>query len=480
MTSIKSLYEQLSDENTLNEREELDIHIWLDRYRLMQAARRSAWLAGILFLLPILGAIFYSTRLEDTYIADAKLLFKAASTSALSDVTKREDAGLRSLLGDQTPLSTQTELLLSRPVLQKTIQEVQPVDNSGNLLETKDLRKKVEIEIIGGTDILQIKYEHSDPQIAAQLINTLIENYQEASLESRRSEMRQVKQFIAEQLPRVEENLLIAESELRTFLESNNVISIDEEVKTAVGTLDSMQQEIVEVQAAIEESRIRSEDLQTELQLTPKEALAIGRLSEASSVQSALDKLQGVNQEIKIKKARYKPDSPVMQRLITERDSITQLLYQEVEAVLGEPMEISSDMLYSDPIQLGLIENYIETELNYNSLLKRLETLNAANKNYQQRVASLPRLGQKQRALERQLSTTQETYQTLLRRLEEIQVQQDETINNSHLIEPAVVPTISASSKKAQVIALGVLAGTILSVSITLVASILTPGTRSQ
>lgn len=480
MPSIKSLYEELSDENTLNDREELDVHIWLDRYRFMRATRHSAWLVGIFFFLPILGSVFYSTQVEPTYAADAKLLFKSTSASVLSGVTNREDAVLQSLIGDQTPLTTQTELLLSRPVIQKTIQEVRPKTKDDDLLETKDLRKEIEIKIIGGTDILQIRYEHTDPKIAAQLINTLIKNYQEESLESKRSEMRRVKQFIGEQLPRVEENLLAAESELRTFLENNDVISIDEETKTAVGTLDSMQQEMIVVQSAIEESRVRVSDLQAELKLSSQEALAIGRLSEASSVQSTLANLQEVNQEIKIKKARYKSDSPIMQRLITERNLLTQLLNQEIEAVLGEPTEVTSNMLYSDPIQLGLIEDYIQTELDYNSLLKRLEVLTTANDDYQQRVKSLPRLGQRQRALERQLSATQETYKTLVRRLEEIQVQQDETINNSQLIEPAVVPTTPTSSGKTQIIALGVLIGTILSVSTALVMSVLTPGTKPQ
>ena len=241
-----------------------------------------------------------------------------------------------------------------------------------------------------------------------------------------------------------------------------------------------MQQEMIAVQSAIEESRVRVSDLQAELKLSSQEALAIGRLSKASSVQSTLANLQEVNQEINIKNARYKSDSPIMQRLITERNLLTQLLNQEVEAVLGEPTEVTSNMLYSDPIQLGLIENYIQTELDYNSLRKRLEVLTTANEDYQQRVKSLPRLGQQQRALERQLSATQETYKTLVRRLEEIQVQQDETINNSQLIEPAVVSTTPTSSGKTQIIALGLLVGTILSVSTALVTSVLTPGAQSQ
>ena len=169
-----------------------------------------------------------------------------------------------------------------------------------------------------------------------------------------------------------------------------------------------------------------------------------------------------------------------MPRLLTERNLLTQLLNQEIEAVLGEPTEVTSNMLYSDPIQLGLIEDYIQTELDYNSLLKRLEVLTTANDDYQQRVKSLPRLGQRQRALERQLSATQETYKTLVRRLEEIQVQQDETINNSQQIEQAVVPTTPTYSGKTQIIDLGVIKGTIMSVSDALVMSVLTPGTKPQ
>lgn len=478
MKPPKSLYEQLTDDEMFDNREELDINVQPDLYRFLKTAKRSALISSILFLLPIVGAIFYSSQVESTFVANAKLLFKAGSASALSSAGNREDSAvLSSLLGDQTPLTTQTELLLSRPVLQETIEEIGLTDGDGNLLNAEDIKETIETKIIGGTDVLQIKYEHTDPKIAVQLVNTLVKNYQEASLENRRSEMRKVKQFIVtEQLPRVEDNLMEAEIELRTFLENNDIISIDEETKAAVGTIGSMHKEIVGVKAAIEETRIRNSDLQTQLGFSPQEALAISRLSKASSVQSALSKLQDLNQEIELKRARYKSDSPVMQRLINEKELVNQLLDKEITTVLGKPMAVSDSMLYSDPIQLGLIEDYIRTELDYNSLRGRLNTLVSEDDNYQQWVRDLPRLNQKQRALERQLATTQETYNTLLGRLEEIQVQQDETINNSHLIEPAVIPNRPGSSKKTQVIALGVLAGTTLGVSATLLTSVLEPG----
>ncbi|HIK43361.1 MAG TPA: hypothetical protein IGR64_00570, partial [Leptolyngbyaceae cyanobacterium M65_K2018_010] len=162
-------------------------------------------------------AAFASTQIQPTFTADGKLLFtRVDRTAALTTLGETLDPSreLQSLLFNQTPLTTQIEVIRSRPLLQKTIEILELKDDEGQPLTPETLDKNLELNIIGGADVVEILFTNPDPQVSASVVNTLIHQYRENSLATSRAEAREAKEFLLAQLPQTEATVRQAEVDL--------------------------------------------------------------------------------------------------------------------------------------------------------------------------------------------------------------------------------------------------------------------------
>lgn len=438
-----------------------------------RTVRRSSLIAAGIFASVVFLSFAYALRLKPVYEASGKLLFKVDSTAALTSLSNETDPGtLRSLLVDQTPLSTQIEVIKSRPLIEKTISLLDLENEAETLPKPDNLAEDIEVKLIGGTDILRIAYQHPDPQIAAQTVNTLVQVYQDYSIDAGRVEIREAREFVSDQLPQTEQSVQQAEAALRTFLEDNEAVAIDEEARVSVTSAEAMRSEIVSLTAAIEEAEARLRSLQAEINLSPQEALAVSKLSQTPSIQNLLTSLKEKENEVAIKQVQFTPESPVLNKLLAEEAAVRRLLSQEIQAVLGYSTSVDASMLSATPLELSLIENFLTTKIERESLAERLAILQASASNYQQRVQTLPRLQQRKRELERQLDAAQTTYESLLNRLEELQVQENEAAKNTRFIEPATIPSEALDSQRQRVIAVGVLGGAALAILFVLATAV--------
>ncbi|MEM1309335.1 MAG: hypothetical protein AAGF98_07520, partial [Cyanobacteria bacterium P01_H01_bin.153] len=100
-----------------------------------RSVRESGLLAIGAFVTCVALSAFAATRVKPTYTANAKLLFTSVdTTAALSDFGEGDRTDrLESLLTDQTPLTTQMQVLRSRPILQEAIEILSLRNDEGEL-----------------------------------------------------------------------------------------------------------------------------------------------------------------------------------------------------------------------------------------------------------------------------------------------------------------------------------------------------------
>lgn len=61
-------------------------------------------------------------------------------------------------------------------MIKKTINSLNLKDSKGKPLSIPDLAKQLKIEGIKGTDIVQLSYKGSDPDLAAKIVNEVIDS----------------------------------------------------------------------------------------------------------------------------------------------------------------------------------------------------------------------------------------------------------------------------------------------------------------
>ncbi len=438
----------------LDNRESLDLDV--GRYLL---AIKRRWLVAVSMFVLMVSLAAYATRyLKPTYEASGKLLFKVDRTSSLAGLGE-ELGELKALLADQTPLSTQIELINSHPFLQETIETLNLTDDeTGEFISPESLRRKLEVKIIGGTDIVQLSYQSLDPEEAANIINTLMQVYINKNIDTNRTEAAEARLFIEEQLPDVQEEVFKAEKALQKFKERNNILDLSAEFQTSVTEIATLKRQITTIEAELSGVNALSASLSNRVGLSLEDAIALNTLSQSPVIQGTLEQLEQVEGELANERRRFKDLNPRVIALKNKQVTLQNRLNTQIAEAVGSQQVIPEGLLRVREQKRNLLEDFIVNETKRLELTRQLDSLYESQAIYEQRAQLLPEFEQQQQELERRVQIARVTYETLLKNLEEVQVAENKTTNNTRIIEPALVPS-KGSTGKAKLLALGILLG---------------------
>jgi capsular exopolysaccharide synthesis family protein len=455
-------------------RESLDLDI--GRY-LMVLKRR--WLAVTsIFVGTVALSAFATTLLKPSFEAEGKLLFrmpsfKVVGTNLLPNNNEGSEGGeLRSLVASQNPISTQIEVISSPLFLQQVIDKIQLKNADGEPLKATELANKLTLKIIGGTDVLRVSYQSNNPEEAAAVVNTVMSLYLENDILASRAEAEATRKFMAKQLPVSQAAVNRAEVALRVFRQKNNIADLTEETRSSVGIIANLDNEINAIRAQLAEVNAQSNEIRQKLGLNTQDALTVSALSQSPAVQGVLTQLQDVERQLANERSRFLDDNPVIVGLEARKANLTSLLQQQVNQTVGQETQFAPRLLQIDQLRQGLIQNFLQQEVQSFGLNQRLASLYNSRSAYEQRMKFIPQLIQTQRELERKVEVAQSTYQTLLKKVQELQVAENSNTANARIIAQALVPEQAESGKKLIILVLGVMCGAFLSTTAILLLEI--------
>lgn len=427
------------------------------------------WLpaAGV-FGVVVAAAAALASMQRPVYEAQGKLLFKRADrTTAISGLKDINVGELEAIATKANPLNTEIEIIRSVPFVEKTISALNLRNSGGSLMKPQTLATRINAKNIPLTDVLQISYQSEDPEEAAAVVNKVMNLYIENNIITNRAEASAAGEFIAKQLPQMEATVRQAEQALRQFKEQNQVVALDEEAKTAVAAIKQLENQITETQAQLADTTTRSSTLQQQVGMNPQEGITLTSLNQSPGIQKVLTEYQQVEAELAVQQTRFVGEHPTILGLQERRDALRALLEERVQGAIGNAAaatEVSPSNLQMGEIRQELTQNYVNSEIQRLGLTSRLSSLNNTYSAYRQRINVLPRLEQTQRELERRLEAAQSTYETLLRRLQEVRVAENQNMGNARIIEFATVPENSSVRKRAMILALGNVLALILAI----------------
>jgi capsular exopolysaccharide synthesis family protein len=413
-----------------------------------------------IFLATVGTTALLSTFLEKNYRAEGQLLFKQKSAASLTGVGK--DVGnLTPLLNTQSPLSTQIEVITSDPVLQAAIDRLKLQDNEGQPLKPKDLEKKLKIDLVGGSDVININYKDKDPKVAANVVNTLMDVYMNEQIRSNQSEPATAREFINKQIPPLETKVSEAESNLQKFRTENNIVDLKEEKRTLVNDLGTLNQTIATSSAELQGVQTQTAALQSQLGLDLNQAISAKQLSGTPEVQAILGELTDAETQLAKERQRFKDNHP---SIVSINDKKTELRGQ-LEGLIRQKVgaSVSEGLLQnSDGVKENQLEKFINLKIDELSARQQVLGLYQSQQEYLKRAKQLPQLEKKEQELIRQVETTNKTYKTLLDSLQELELAENQQSGNAKIVELASIPD-KGSSGKLPLMALGVLLGLLFS-----------------
>ncbi|RCJ37249.1 lipopolysaccharide biosynthesis protein [Nostoc punctiforme NIES-2108] len=448
-------------EKSMESRESIDLD--LNRYLLIL---KRWWLPAFsVFVATVILSAISTQFLKPDYEAEGKLLFrvpsfKVAGNNLYPDTSEGGDAGdLKPLVATQNPISSQIEVISSPALLQRTIDKLQLKDNDGEPLEVKKLLKLLNLKVIGGTDVLRISYKSHNPEEAAAVVNTIMRFYLENDILTNRSEAGAARQFMAKQLPTTQAAVNNAEVALRIFKQKHQIADLSEETRSAVATIGNLDNEMNTVKAQLDEVNAQTNELRQKVELNSQEAIAVSALSQSPAVQGILTQLQETDRQLAVERSRFLDDNPIIINLEAKKANLKSLLQQQVGQTVGNQTQVPQNLLQIGELRQSLIQNFLQSEIQRFGLTQRLSSLYNSRVSYEQRVKLIPQLAQNQRELERKVEVAESTYQTLLKKVQELQLVENTNAPSSRIIAQALVPKDPTLTKTIIVLVLGVMFG---------------------
>ncbi|MGK7888386.1 MAG: GumC family protein [Leptolyngbyaceae cyanobacterium] len=446
--------------STYLSRSEFDID--LGKYLLVLKRR---WLPAFLVIggVTTLSIVAALVR-EPSYLASGKVLVKLDRTPALAGLdVPGQSIGEPDSVGLQSdPIATEVETIRSLEVGEKTIATLALEDDEGQPMSAEDFFKALEVKPIPGTDMIRISYESNDPELAAAVVNGTIDVYRANNITTKQNEAIAARQFITTQLPTTEAAVQQAETALRQFKEENQVVLLTEESVETIRAIQLLENEITQTRIQLATAIARSQDLQQRLGMTPDVALQATTLSQSAAVQETLVQVRDVQNQLSIAQASFRETHPAVTSLQRQEAQLQQRLRDRIAETTG------IEGLPTPGFLMGLLEQdltatLLQSEVERAGLVNRVDELLRLRAAQRQRAALYPRLEATQRQLERELTVAQVTYESLLQRLQDVQVVQNQTIDNIRVVSRALTPEDPTVGKKIIVIA-GFMVGCMLGI----------------
>ena len=438
-------------------RDSLDVN--LSEY-LVKLKRR--WKPALTIFLLTLGLTAGLSLLQKkTYQAEGKIVFKQRSSAAYTGIG--EDAGtLDPILDNQTPLSTQIEILESNPLIQQVIDRHKLTDDEGEPLTPKDFRKKLTTELVGGTDVIEVKYKHPSAKKSSEIVNTLMDVYVQEQIRGNQSEPAAAKEFIDRELPTVEGRVSQAESEISAFREENDIVDLTEEKRGLVTNLGTLNQEISTRGSELQGVQAQTSALQSQLGLDRNQAVAVDQLAGSPEVQSILTQLSETESNLSQERQRFSEEHPSVASLRDGKNDLTQQLRGLVTNAVGQDLEVSQGLLQKqDSLKENQLEKFITLKINELNLQQQVASLYNSQQEYLKRANDIPRLERKERELIRNAEAASATYEKLLDNLQEVELAASQESSNADIVEYSSVPD-KGSSGRTMLLGLGIVLGAFL------------------
>ena len=419
-----------------------EIEINLYKYWLVLKRR---WLVLFtVFGLTASAAVAMGITQESEYKAEAKLLFELSNQASSLVGLEGANRELRALTNIDNPLDTQIEVFRSIPIAQEVIDKLNLEDDNGEPVAPEDLLRGLTVAGIPGTDVLQVTYTSSDPELAKTIVNSITEIYIQNDIQANRAAAVAAQEFITAQLPESEAAVGEAESALRRFKETNGIVNLEEESTGLVQSMFTLENTLIQLQSQLADRTAQASQIQQKLNLNSQEAYTVALINESPGIQDALQQLQTVQSDLALARTRYREEHPEVVSIRNQEAALQSLLQERIGITLGSnQLELPVDDLQSGQLEQDLIANFLRLEGEQSGFQQQVEQLANAISEQQSRARLIPVFERQQRGLERRLAVAQSTYETLLQNLQQAQVLENQNTGNARVISPAILPTDS-------------------------------------
>ncbi|MEE9351331.1 MAG: polysaccharide biosynthesis tyrosine autokinase [Thiotrichaceae bacterium] len=412
-----------------------------DFFKILSTLFHRKWTVLLVTLLFALIALLISYFITPAYRANATVEIARKSYDVVEFGKITTTAG-----EDNEFYSTQYGLLKSPALASKVIKKLKltPAQlsisrekNSDKILEKITIEELflsyLEITPTPQSRLVNISFENSDPELATTVTNTLVNDYIQSNMEKKRSATSYTREYLNTRVNDTKRMLEQSEQRLNDYATKHKIIKFDEKQETKLATLKKLE----EMLAVADGNRIDAKSKNQQFRASA--GLVAENLNTSPVLQTLkLSKAQ-LDAEYQEKLQTYKPSYPGMLQIKKRLNKLASEISKERNTIISQTRLSTGNRYKTSNKQVKKLAGKVTS-------LKR-ELMGAQNKAVEFNV------------IKREVSSNQNLYNTLLKRLNEVTVASDAAVNNISIINKAYVPKKKIRPRRLLNLAAGTLLG---------------------
>lgn len=422
----------------------------VDLSRYWSTIWRYKWKIFAFVLVVSAATFFYVSSLDKLYRATSTMLIESeqAKVVSIEDVYSLNNT-------NKEYYQTQFEVLKSRELATRVVkkldlighplfdprqqkegfnwkallgQEDQPIALSAAKIHNDvvaQLQKGLSISPIRNTQLVKISYESNDPELAAQIANTLASEYIQSHIESQMSVTMTAADGLTERLEGLKTKLQDSERRLQEYREAEGLVDVQGVQTLGADELTELTQRFVAAANARSEEEVLYQQVRQLGESPPVDKLmTIQHIALNPLVQSLRQDQVSAERKVAELAKRYGPKHPKM------------------IAALSDAQQALSSLEY----QVRRVSSGIKTK--YQGALKTEQSLKRQIDDAKQRFQGMNRKEFKLRELERDVDANRQLYDMFLTRAKEATEAEGLQTPHARIIDVAVAPDIPVKPNK--------------------------------
>ena len=401
--------------------------------------RRRKWLGLVLFAFPAVALLSLTMNLPNLYSSTATVLVEQQQVPegfVKSSVTGEADTRLNlireKLLNRAGLLELVTRFNLY-PDLRKRAPEEAVVDRMRKdiVLELKELQRQVYGR--DGTFGFKVSYRGREPEVVANVANTLATQYVDENLKMRSNQASETTTLLKKQLNDIKQRHEEDERKIANF-KLRHMGELPEQVEVNLSTLGRLNQEL----ASNSEHQMRVLERRERLGKQLFDLNSGAPLSASINPDSLTHHLEKLRTELTELRTRASAKHPDVLRVQGEISAIEKALAETAKEAKLDPAQSAALLSSPDDIKHALRE--LDHELK--NLKAEEQRLRAEVGSYQRRVERSPHHAQEFQQLERDYKMTKDLYFSVLQRYEDAQLAESmeaaKHVGQMRIVDPAM------------------------------------------
>jgi succinoglycan biosynthesis transport protein ExoP len=288
-----------------------------------------------------------------------------------ADENKKTDDALP-LTGTVAPATAREDLVAARQLdpyvrmLQLSL-KVEPVREVRTSSFTKDTR------------LIDIRFTHSDPQVAAKIVNAVADTFVFSNLEKKTENTANTGDFLQKRVAELQSQIRSSEERLVNYAKNHQILSLDGSQNTVVERLAGLNQQLL-----VAENERKTAEAAYRAALTPEAATALaeGDAKQLQEIESKLAALKQKRQELLVENTEEWPEvKEVSQQIATLekqaaelRTHATKILTTNLETRYRQALDRERAIRADFDKQRGETVTQNESAINYRIIQQEIET----------------------------------------------------------------------------------------------------------